>query len=145
MRMRRCLLWSFSAPFMWDLRAQVQTASNNLQLLAVALRGSDLKKNFRVGEQDGVALSLQVKYISQTMTAILTQATSFHDFMARLVAFKKLFVADESAGNYEAPVMEDLKKCGLLIDPPLTNFGIEKTIGLEGCLGEPREQSGGWT
>ena len=72
-------------PFMWDLRAQVQTASNNLQVLAVDLRSSDLKKNFRVGEQDGAALSLQVKYISQAMTASLTQAKSLHACTARLL------------------------------------------------------------
>ena len=73
------------------------------------------------------------------MTASLTQAKSLHDCTATLLPLKKQFVANESAGNYETPVMEDLNNCGLLLDPPLTNFDIEKTKGLGGCLGDPRE------
>ena len=119
-------------PYMCDLKIQVQIASNNLQQVALALRCADLKKNFTVDEQDGDALTLQVKYIRQAITVSLTQARNLGDCKASLLALNKGLTADEP--SYEAPVIEDLKKLALVLDPPLTNFNTEKTIAVKAAL-----------
>ena len=119
-------------PYMCDLRIQVQIASNNLKQVALAVRSADLKTQFTVDEQEGDALTLQVKYIRQAITASLTQARNLGDCKASLLALNKGLTADEP--SYEAPVIEDLKKLALVLDPPLTNFDTEKTIAVKDAL-----------
>ena len=119
-------------PFMYDLRIQVQIASNNVEQVALALTSADLKKNFTVDEEEGDALTLQVKYICQAMTASLTQGRNLGDCKASLLALKKTLIANEQ--SYEVPVIEDLKKFAFVLDPPLTNFDTENIIAVKGAL-----------